>query len=185
MADPSIAELPSFDSAPVRPSAIVAEIVVGRHRVTGELRWVGAPRRFIDVINAIEGACAFVHGAALDDPFGGNDTLRRFDVMQVHRDAILFGIPRGGQELRSSPFEAVEKVPVPAVIVLPGFEITGKVYQVPGANPTHVPQVGSRQFVPISDAVIVCSYGAAVWREPLVAVNMVQAVIYAPKLESD
>jgi hypothetical protein len=49
-----------------------------------------------------------------------------------------------------------------------------------------VPQVGSRQFIPVTDAVIVCAYAPdAVWREPVIAVNMGQAIIYAPNPKSE
>lgn len=181
MTDLSLAQDPSFAPAAVHPSSIVAEIVVGRQRVTGELRWGGGHRRLVDVVNAIDGSFASIHNAELDDPFGEGGGPRRLDVLQVQKDSILFCIPRGTESQPANRFESVVKVPTPAVIVLPGFEITGNVHQVPGADPTRVPQVGSRQFIPMTEAVIVCSYGSAVvWREPLIAVNMFKAFIYAP-----
>jgi hypothetical protein len=186
MIDPAAPELSSFDSSAARPGAIVAELIVGRRRLTGELRWGGGPRRFVDVINAIEGSFAFVYDAELDDPFDGAAQRQRFDVTQVHRDSILFAVPRAGPEQHFSPFEAVRKVPVPCMMALPGFTITGNVHQVPGADATRVPQVGSRQFVPVTEATITCCDGpSTVWREPLVAVNMAQAMFYAPNPKAE
>jgi len=162
---------------------VVAEIVMGRYRVTGELRLPGLPRRFVDLMNALERSFAVAFGALIEPllPDGDGEEETRLDVVQLHPEAILFAMKRGGDEPPASSFETVQKVPVPSVIVLPGFKIVGKVWEIPGADPLRVALVGKHQFVPVTEAKIVSSYGTAAWQEPFVAVNMGRALLYAPQ----
>ena len=84
---------------------------------------------------------------------------------------------------QSSPFETVAKVPVPATIVLPGFEVTGNVHQAPNADPTLASLLASGRFIPLTDATIVAvQQGGRTWREPIVVVNLARAQLYAPRM---
>jgi len=80
--------------------------------------------------------------------------------------------------------EAVHKVPVPACIALPGYDVTGNIYLVPDADPATVPVLGSKHFVPMTDVVITPVHGAQPSRERLVIVNLARALAYAPNPSS-
>lgn len=168
----------AIDLQPV-VSRVVAEIVMGRYQVTGEIRFPGPPRRFVDAMNTLEMSFAVAFDARMEETYGDGEG-RRFDVVQLQPEAILFAMKRSGEEPPSSAFEAVQKVPVMCTLILPGFEIMGKVWEVPGADPRQVAMVGKRRFAPVTDAVIVSSYGSRTWREPLVAVNLLRTLVYAP-----
>ncbi len=162
---------------------VVAEIIMGRYRLTGELRLPGLPRRFVDLMNALERSFAVAFDAVIEplSADGDGEKEARLDVVQLQPEAILFAIKRGGDEPPPNSFEAVKKVPVPSVIVLPGFKIVGKVWEIPGADPLRVALVGKHQFVPVTEAEVFSSYGAVSWHEPFVAVNMGRALLYAPQ----
>lgn len=160
-------------------SKVVAEIVMGRYRVTGELRFPGPPRRFVDAMNTLETSFAVAFDARIEEAYGVREG-HRFDVVQLQPEAILFAMKRSGEDPPPSAFETVQKVPVMCTLILPGFEITGKVWQVPDADPRQVSVAGKRRFAPVTEAIIVSSYGTRPWSEPLVAVNLLRTLVYAP-----
>jgi hypothetical protein len=55
--------------------------------------------------------------------------------MQVNLTCSSLAIPIGGDLQQADAFERVPKVPVEATVALPGYELTGSVYLVPGADP--------------------------------------------------
>jgi len=72
-------------------------------------------------------------------------------------------------------------VPVPATIVIPGFDITGNIFLLPEADPAQAPVLSSRHFVPITDATITAAHGRDhSWHEPIVVVNLGRTLLYAP-----
>jgi hypothetical protein len=152
------------------------------HRLRGELQAGRVPRRLVDILNSVDGAYLVVHGGQLDDPFkptGGEP--RRLQTIQLLRDAILFIMPRGGAQ-PSDRFEVVKKATTQATIVVPGFEISGTIYLMPGADPETVPLIGTHHFVPMTDATVTSGNGRSeVWREPVVLVNLARALAYGPK----
>lgn len=139
-------------------SRLVAEIVMGRYRVTGELRFPGPPRRFVDAMNTLETSFAVAFDARIEEAYGEGDG-RRLHVVQLQPEAILFAMKRAGEEPPPSALDVVPKVPVMCTLILPGFEITGKMWDVPDADPRHVARAGKRSFAPVTDAVIVSPYG--------------------------
>ena len=160
-------------------SRVEAEIVMGRYRVTGELRFPGPPRRFVDAMNTLETSFAVAFDARIEEAYGEGEG-HRFHVVQLQPEAILFAMKRSGEDPPPSGLDAVHKVPVRCKLILPGFEITGKMWQVPDADPRQVAVTGKRRFAPVTEAVIVSSYGARPWNEPLVAVNLLRTLVYAP-----
>ena len=165
-------------------SLVVAELFLDSHRVVGELQHVGALHRLVDVLNAIDGTFIVVHNGEMDDPHRPNEAPRRLQVIHVHRNAILFAIPKpgAGPAHRPRSFEVVEKVPVWATIVLPGYEITGNVYLPPDVDPIRAPLLSNNRFVPLTDATVVAvQNGGRTREEPLVVINLGRALLWAPQ----
>lgn len=166
-------------------SVTLVEVVLDSHRVTGEVRYSGPPRRLVDILNAADGPFLLLYNVTLEDPSRPEDERRRFPVIHIHRAAILFAMPRDSNVAPASTFELVEKVPVPATVVLPAFELAGTVYLVPDVDPTVAPFLASGRFVPMTDVVVTASHNhGGVRREPLVVVNLERAQMYAPGLSS-
>ncbi len=178
-------ELPAVVLEPDAPAAaftgVQVEIVMDGHRVIGELRAGGVPRRLVDILNSIDSGAVTLVDGLLDDPFSRGEPLR-FARGQLDRDAILFIMPRQQVQVVANPFEVVKKAPVPATIALPGFQVSGDVHLMPHADPASVPIIGTRHFIPLTEATVTPSEGRDhVWREPLVIVNLGRALLYAPK----
>lgn len=167
-------------AARVQGAVAIVEVVVDSHRVMGELRYTGLPRRLVDVLNAADGPFILLYDGELEDLSRPQPRQCRFPLIHVRREAILFVIPRAEPALPPSPREVVQRVPVPATVVLPGFEIVGQVYVPPDADPSRTNFLASRLFVPVTDAVITsCHNHELVWREPLVVVSLARAQVYA------
>jgi len=161
--------------------SVPVEAVMGGHRLTGELQGGRVPRRLVDILNSVDGAFLVVHAAQLDDPFKPTGAEpRHLETIQILRDAILFIMPRGGAQ-PSDPFEVVKKVAAEATVVVPGFEISGRIYLMPDADPATIPLIGTHHFIPVTDATVTAGNGRSeVWREPVVLVNMTRALLYGP-----
>jgi len=173
------------EPAQVQVSLVVAELFLDSHRVVGELQHPEALRRLVDVLNAIDGTFIVVHNGELDDPHRPKEAARRLPVIHVHRNAILFAIPKAGLGPTRPPrsFEVVEKMPVWATIVLPGYEITGNVYLAPDVDPIRAPLLVNNRFVPLTDATVVAvQNGGRTRDEPLVVVNLARALLWVPKV---
>jgi len=173
--------LPITTFEPPRVAALPVEAMMDSHRLRGELRLGGVPRRLVDILNSGDGAYLVIHGAQLDDPLksAGNEP-RRLETVQILRDAILFIMPRG-VATPSDPFEVVKKVAAEATVVVPGFEVSGRIYLMPDADPATIPLIGTHHFIPVTDATVTAGNGRSeVWREPVVLVNMTRALLYGP-----
>ena len=158
--------------------ALKVEFVMDSHTVFGELRHSGPPRRLVDSLNYIDTGYATVYDGLVDN--GNPGGARHFEVAQVKRDAIIIAIPRVLTTGAGSASEAVRKAPVPATIVLPGYEVSGNIYLLPEADAAMTPILSSRHFVPLTDAVITPSATGMMTEEPLVIVNLARALFYAP-----
>jgi hypothetical protein len=158
---------------------IPLEIVMDSHRVIGNIR-TGAPRRLIDILNALTDEFFIIHNAYVDDPFDDADVPpRRFDILQVRRKAVLFAIPRNGFDPVDAEFEKVAKDYVPSTIVLPGFEVRGDLHVLHGSDPAHVPLPTHRHFIAVSEAVVRCSHGRPMtWREKVIFVNVERNLLF-------
>ena len=156
------------------------EFVLDSHRLTGEIRYRGAPRRLVDILNGIDVPLLAVHDARLTDSSGTGSDGRHFDAVHVRCDSIQFAVPHSDPARSGTPFEAVAKTPVPVTIVLPGFEITGNVHLAVGVDAMQAPLGGSR-FVPVTDAEILALGSAQARREPIVVVNLGRAQVYGPR----
>ena len=168
------AEQPALQIVPV-------EFVIDSHRINAEIRHPGAPRRLVDYLNAIDGPRITLHGCVVGD--GDNaEAVGRFEDAQIHRNAIIIAIPRGNMQFTARTLEVVQKRPVPAVLVLPGYDVSGNVYMVPDIDPTNTPLIGNHHFVPVTDATITPAGDPDLaWQEELVVVNMTRALLYVPR----
>ncbi len=162
---------------------VVAELVLDSHRVVGELHYGGGHRRLVDILNAVDEAFVVLHNGVVDHFrfHRAEEEPRGFQVMHVRLQAILLAIPRAGVPPQGDRFEVVAKVPVPATIVLPGVEVTGKLYLPPDADPAQIRLLGGKQFIPLTDTMVVPVEDRSQARpEPLLVVNLARALVYAP-----
>lgn len=144
------------------------------------MRYSGPPRRLVDLLNAIDVGYVQVFDGCVDNPAREAAGASHFEVAQVRKDAILCAVPRDDGPAPGTPMEAVHKVPVPACVALPGYDVTGNFYLVPDADPAMVPVLGSKHFVPMTDVVITPLHQGPPARERLVIVNLARALAYAP-----
>jgi hypothetical protein len=164
--------------------AVLVELLLETHRVTGIVDQTGAQRRLVDLLNTADGPVLTVRDASVESVADPNEQPRRCPVLQVRRQSILVAVPVRGLTPSGRGLEAVEKRPTAATILLPGIEVTGQIHLPPGADPGSVPLLGRRDFLPVTDAVVTQSAFTIVrWEQPLVVVNLDRAVIYAPALE--
>ena len=160
--------------------AVKVEFVMDSHRVEGDLHYTGPPRRVVDMLNAIDSGYISIFDGVVDNAARRGEGAREFAVAQVRRDAIMLAIPRTDHTAPGTSMEAVRKAPIPSTFVVPGYEVSGNMYLVPDADPVTTPILASRHFIPITDAVITPAHGGAAFREPLIIVNLVCALFYAP-----
>lgn len=157
------------------------DFIVDSHRVSAEIRHNGSPRRLVDYLNAVDGPRITLHACSVGD---ANDpaSIGHFDDAHVHRNAIIIAIPRGNKAFSARTLEIVHKRPVPAVLVVPGYDVSGNVYMVPEIDPTKIPLIGNHHFLPVTDATITPA-GApeGAWQEDLVIVNMTRCLLYLPR----
>lgn len=174
----------SHEEAPaglLEGNVITLELVIDSYRVTGELRYRGAPRRLVDILNLSDNPVVALSEGALDNLLIEGDEPRRFDAVQVHRAAILFAIPRTDSDVHPDPYDIVEKVPVAATITVPGFEITGNVHLLPEIDPAHSNLLGGHHFIPMTEvSVRAVTKSEATWSEPVVIVNLPRVQLFAP-----
>lgn len=169
--------------SPPAPGVSLApvEMVLDNYRVIGDLKQPGVNRRLVDVMNNNDLEFFVIKDGEIDDPFTDLDVPKNVASLEIRRESILFAFPRGG--LGHEPadsFESVRKVPVRSTIVLPGFEVNGDVHFIPDVRPEDVPMLQHRNFVAVTDARVRASGGrVAEWNEPLVVVNIGQALIFA------
>ncbi len=161
---------------------MAVELIIDSYRVTGELLGHGGPHRLVDLLNVSDEPFITVHEGALDDPLIDGDEPRRFHTAQVHREAILFAIPRSAVEAHPDPYDLVEKVPVPATITVPGFEITGNVYLLPEIDPADGHALSGKHFIPMTDVSIrAVARTEPGWLEPVIVVNGSRVRLFAPR----
>ena len=175
-----ITEESMTDSVQRPAEAVLVELVLeGHHRLTGEIQTAGIPRRLVDVLNGIEGDFAVIQEACLQDLAVEGSQSKSIGIAQIPVESILFAIPRGNAPRQGDTFETVAKVPVPAVIVLPEYEIAGNVYLLPGTERRDGPIVATRRFAPVGGATITAtSGGRQSWTEEIVVVNLSRALLY-------
>ena len=187
MAEGRIERPPEFlrREAPQEPGdAILAELILETHRVTGIVDQTGAQRRLVDLLNTADGPVLTVRDATVESLTNPNQQPRRCPVLQIRRQSVLLAVPVKTAAPPGGGLEAVKKQPTAATILLPGIEVTGQIHLPPGADPGSVPLLGRRDFLPVTDAVVIQAAFANVrWEQPLVVVNLDRAVLYAPALE--
>jgi len=171
---PEPQDFPALQVVPV-------EFIIDSHLISAEIRYPGAPRRLVDYLNAIDGPRITLHACVVgdrDDP----EAVGRFGDAQIHRNAIIIAVPRSNQQFTARTLEVVQKRPVPAVLVLPGYDVSGNIYMVPDIDPNNTPLIGNHHFVPVTDATITPAGDPdSSWQEELVVVNMTRALLYVPK----
>lgn len=160
------------------------EFIMDSHRVCGELRYSGPPRRVVDMLNAIDTGYVMVYDGVVDNAARPGEGARSFKVAQVRRDAIMVAIPRTDTALPEGAFESVKKVPTPSTVVIPGYEISGKIYLVAEADPATTPVLSTRHFTPITDATVTPAFDGVSFKEEIVIVNLACALFYAPNTRS-
>jgi hypothetical protein len=161
-------------------SSLTVDLIMDHYRVCGELR-TGIPRRLVDALNSADEPFVVIHDGRLDDPLISDDEPRSFKLIQVHLDTLLFGIPRSSGQVQPDPFEIIEKMPVQATIAMRGYEITGNVFLMPGMDPSASQILGSKHFIPMTDACVKSATNPdCVWREDVIVVNVARALLFAP-----
>lgn len=163
---------------------VKVQFVIDSHRITGDFRYGGPPRRLVDLLNALDGGYATLFNGALGSAQKADEDMKDFEVAQVRRDAILYAIPLSATPAAGSYAEAVRKIPVPTTLGLPGYDITGNCYHAPEADPIMAPVLSSRSFIPMTDAVIRPTFKAKIGREELVVVNLARVLVYAPNVQA-
>ncbi|MDO8617212.1 MAG: hypothetical protein Q7T33_16005 [Dehalococcoidia bacterium] len=170
-----------FEAIPQQSTAVLVEMVLGRHRITGEVRLSGAPRRLLDMLNGIEGNFLQVHDGRLEDLMREGEEPHTFGLAQVHLDSILFATPRSEAPERGDSFDVVQKIPIEAVVIVPGFDISGRAFVLADGQRSEGPILGTRRFAPLADATIISADDRSrVWREPILVVNLARAVLCLP-----
>jgi hypothetical protein len=155
---------------------VPVELILDSDRIIAEIQHPGAPRRLVDYLNAVDGARIILHNAAVS---GGASSS---GAAQVHRDGILIAIPRGNTVFNARTLEVVPKKPVPAVVLLPGYQVSGNVHLLPDVDPANTPLIGNRHFIAMTDVSITPAAAADDGRqEPLVVVNLARTLFFAPK----
>ena len=186
MAEGAIEQLPEFRrrDAPREPGdAVLAELFLETHHVSGIVGQAGTHRRLVDLLNALD-AVLTVCDATVESFTDPNEQPRRCQVLQVRRQSILLAVPVSGLTPSGRGLEAVEKRPTTATLLLPGMEVTGQIYLPPGADPGTISLLGRHNFLPVTEAVVTQSACAVVrWEQPLEVVNLDRALVYAPALE--
>ncbi len=168
---------------PAEPAlqVVPVEFVIDSHRFTADIQHPGTPRRLVDYLNSVDGPRIGIYNGSFGD--GHSDTAAsRFQLGQIYRDAILIAIPRGNTTFTARSMEVVPKRPIPAMLVLPGYDVAGNIYMVPEIDPANTPLIGNRNFMPLTDALITPAAAPdRAWREPLIVVNIARTLFYAPK----
>lgn len=159
------------------------EFVIDSHRVTGEMRYGGPPRRLVDLLNAIDGGYTTIFSGSMGGAQKSDEQMKHFDIAQVRRDAILYAIPltdtpRGGYG------EIVPKVPVETSLALPGYLLRGNCYHVPNVDPTTIAMLSGKSFIPVTDVVIQPAAKGKAAREQIIVVNLARVLVYAPASRS-
>jgi len=164
-----------------RHSSHAVEIILDSYRVTGDLMAAGGPRRLVDILNAYEEPSILIREAVIDCPVMDGAPVKQCDAVQVHMPTILFAIPVGDDVKHEDPFESVRKVPIDCTIVLPGYEIAGKIHMIEEVVPSETPLLGARHFVALTDATITSLFNRSrSWTADVVVVNVGRAVLFAP-----
>lgn len=149
---------PTGEPSSPQASVTIVELVLDNHRLVGEIRHPGAPRRLLDVLDSMDGGTLTISNVSLTAHNHAHDQERRFDLMQVKHHAILFALPREEPVTQASHIEVVEKVVTPVLIVFPGFEITGNIHLLPDVQPARAPVLTGNRFIALTEATVVSSY---------------------------
>jgi hypothetical protein len=175
--------LPEPQDFPSEPAIqiVPVEFVIDSHRINAEIRHPGAPRRLVDYLNAVDGPRINLYNCAVGQT-DDEGAVGRFDDAQLFRNAIIIAMPRGNTTFTATSLEVVHKRPVPAVLVVPGYDVKGNLYMVPEIDPRNTPLIGGHQFVPMTEVTITpAGAPARAWPEPLAIVNMARTLLYVPK----
>ncbi len=169
---------PTPDQAP----RAQVELVLDSHCATGIIEHGPVPRRLVDILNGLATNFLVLHDAELRGLRFSEEEPQRSLVMHIQRDAILFAVPRAVPSPPASSFETVEKVAVPATLLLPGFQVSGSLYLPPDSDAFDVPLLASSRFIPLTDVTITpVEDGHRTWQEPIVVVNLARVLAYAPR----
>src|SRR6266508_2229060 len=132
-------------------SVIVAELILDRRQVTGEIRLAGVTRRLVDILNALDSGYLTMHKGTLRD---SSDICLEFDMIQLTRSSILLAFPYQGSTSRIDPGEVIEKHRRLVTVIMPGCQVSGYFHAALGVDPSvATARVGNR-FVALTDATI-------------------------------
>lgn len=159
------------------------EFVIDSHRVNGEMRYGGPPRRLVDLLNGLDAGYTTIYNGSMGTVQRSDEQMKHFDLAQVRRDAILYAIPLSDTP-RSGYGEIVPKVPVETSLALPGYQLTGNCYHVPNVDPSTIAMLSGRSFIPMTDVVIKPATRAKAAREEIIVVNLARVLVYAPRPRS-
>ena len=165
----------------VGPQRVHVEVMLDGHRITGSVHYSGPPRRLVDIMNSLDSGVIVMHDCEMDDPFDEAASPQRFEFVQVDLDSILYVVPREADlPQHGDAVDTVRKDAVPSTIVMPGLEIRGSVFFLPGADPSQVILfMSGRRFTPVADARVRADHGHNLaWRIPLIVVNTRRVLVF-------
>lgn len=135
-------------------------------------------RRLSDVLNFSASDFLVVSDATFES-LGDRTRVHRAPFAQVNLAAVLFAVADAPSD--SSPELRQRKMPAPALISIPPFEITGRIHLPPEDDLRVALTELSGRFVPVTDAAFVAErLGEPERRAAMVAVNHARAQILSP-----
>jgi len=135
-------------------------------------------RRLTDILNLSDDPFLVVKEATTDE-YGSHGIASRTDYAQVNLGAVLFAVADAPIEPR--PDLRTPKVPEMALISIPPFKITGRIYLLPERDLQEALTELTGAFIPVTDATFWSdTVGEARSTAPMIAFNHNRAQILAP-----
>ena len=139
--------------------------------------------RITDILNNADEPFLVISDATTDE-YGSHGMVSKTEYAQVNLGAVLFAVADTVSEAR--PDLRTPKVPEMALISIPPFKITGRIYLLPERDLREALAELTGAFVPVTDATYWSdTVGEARATAPMVAFNHSRAQILAPHTEVD
>jgi hypothetical protein len=135
-------------------------------------------RRLTDILNLADDPFLVVKDVSTDE-YGSHGIASRTDYAQVNLGAVLFAVADAIIDPR--PDLRTPKVPEMALISIPPFKITGRIYLLPERDLQEALTELTGAFIPVTDATYWSdTVGEARATAPMIAFNHNRAQILAP-----
>jgi hypothetical protein len=140
-------------------------------------------QRITDILNGADEPFIVITDATTDE-YGSKGVVSRTEYAQVNLGTVLFAVADTVTEPR--PDLRTPKVPELAMISIPPFKITGRIYLLPERDLHEALSELTGAFVPVTDATYWSdTIGEARATAPMIAFNHSRAQILAPHTEVD